>query len=317
MLNLLLLIGGFALLIYGANMLVNNASALAKSLKIPNIVIGLTIVAFGTSSPEFVVNVFAASEGNSSLALGNIVGSNLFNILLILGISAVIFPLGVKSSTTWSEIPLCLLSAVALFIMANDIILDKTSVSTIGRGDGVILLLFFSVFLAYNIHLARKGDISEELVVKARGKLLSSFLILAGLGLLVVGGRFIVQSAVSIAYEFGVPERIIALTIISAGTSLPELATSVVAAIKKNTDIAIGNIVGSNIFNVFFIMGVTALINPVSIWPGSNTDLVLNIFVSLLLFAFIFTGKHRRIEKVEGIGFLILYAGYLTFLIVA
>lgn len=317
MLQVMILIAGFFLLIYGANLLVDNASSLAKSLNIPDIVIGLTIVAFGTSAPELIVNVFAAIQDSPGIALGNVAGSNLFNMMIILGISAVIYPMMVKSSTTWIEIPLSFLSAVVLLVIANDVFLDSDSASVISRTDGIVLLLFFAIFLAYNIQLALRGDASEEITVKKKNKFSSTLLIVAGLALLVAGGRMIVYSALSIAEDFGLSERIIALTIISAGTSLPELATSVMAALKKNTDIAIGNIVGSNIFNVFLVLGTTAVISPISISIGANIDLMLNVLISLLLFMFVFTGKGRRIERWEGIVLLLTYIGYVTYLIVA
>ncbi|MFN2394696.1 MAG: calcium/sodium antiporter [Bacteroidales bacterium] len=310
-----ILAGGLVLLIYGASLMVDSASALARSLRIPDIVIGLTIVAFGTSAPELAVNIFAALQNSSGIAIGNVTGSNLFNVMVILGFSAAVFPLTVKSNTTWIEIPLCLLAALVLLVMANDIFLEQSNVSKISRTEGLILLTFFLIFLAYNFQLAKKGDVSDDLVVKTMGKTKSVILIIAGLILLVAGGRLIVNAAISIARDFGMSERIIALTIISAGTSLPELATSIVAAFKKNTDIAIGNIVGSNIFNVFLVLGVTAVINPVDILPGANVDMMLNVLISLLLFIFIFTGKGRRINRTEGIIFLLMYGGYLFYLL--
>jgi cation:H+ antiporter len=315
MIQVLLLTAGFILLIYGANLLVNSASALADSLSIPKIVIGLTVVAFGTSAPELIVNVFAALQNSPGIALGNVAGSNLFNIMLILGTSAVVYPLVVKSNTTWVEIPLCLLSAVLVLILSNDSILDPGIKSEISRSEGIILLTFFIIFLYYNLQLAKKGDVTEDLGIKRMGRTKAVLFILVGLVLLVAGGRMIVFSALQLAENFGISQRIIALTIISAGTSLPELATSVLAAARKNTDIAIGNIVGSNIFNVFLVLGATAVIRPVSLPPGANIDLLLNIVVSLMLFLFIFTGKGRRIDRTEGVIFIVLYAAYLGYLI--
>jgi cation:H+ antiporter len=313
---LLLLIAGFVPLIIGANLLVDNASSLAKRLNIPTIVIGLTIVGFGTSAPELVVNLFASFEKNSDLALGNIVGSNIFNILGILGISAIVYPLAVKKNTTWIEIPLCLLSAVIIIVLANDMLIDKMNYSTISRIDGCILLLFFIIFLSYNITLLKSEQYTDEIIVKDKPVAKSVFFILAGLVLLVAGGRIIVVSAVEVASAIGLSQRVIALTIVSIGTSLPELATSVIAARKKNSDIAIGNIVGSNIFNVFFILGISAVIHPVSLQPFSNIDMIVNIFASLLLFIFIFTGKGRRIGIREGAFFLLIYIMYIGFLII-
>ena len=314
---LLLLIAGFVPLIIGANLLVDNASSLAKRLNIPSMVIGLTIVGFGTSAPELVVNLISSFEKNSDLALGNIIGSNIFNILGILGISAIVYPLIIKKNTTWIEIPLCLLSALTVILLANDKIIDKMNYSVISRIDGYILLLFFIIFLSYNITLLKSEQYNEEILVKNNPVHKSVLLILLGLILLIAGGRIIVISAVEVASAIGLSQRVIALTIVSIGTSLPELATSVIAARKKYSDIAIGNIVGSNIFNVFFILGVSAVIHPVSLQPLSNIDMSLNILASLLLFIFIFTGKGRRIGMKEGAFFVLIYLAYIGFLIIA
>ena len=317
MLYFLLLLLGFLPLIYGANLLVDSASSLAKRYNIPNMVIGLTIVAFGTSAPELVVNVFSAVQKNADLALSNVIGSNIFNVAAILGISAIIFPLTVKTATTWIEVPLALLAGVMVLVMGNDILIDKAGSSMISRIDGIVLLVFFLIFLVYNYQMVRKGDYSEEIPIKdiAPGK--ATLLIFAGLALLVVGGRLIVYSAVELATAWGMPERLIGLTIVSIGTSLPELATSVVAATKRNTDIAVGNIVGSNIFNVFFILGTSAVIYPVPVPAGAMVDVLFNVLLGLLLFAFIFTGKGRRIERWEGILFVSMYLGYISYLVIA
>ncbi len=312
MLSVILLLAGFVPLIYGADLLVDNASSLAKKLNIPSIVIGLTIVAFGTSAPELIVNIFASVQGNSNIALGNIVGSNILNIMIILGISSIIYPLAVKSNTTWIEIPLCLLAAIIIIVFANDVFIDKGSFSAITRIDGIILLMFFLIFLFYNFQLMKTGSFSEEISVKDRAVWLSVLLIFAGLLLLVVGGKLIVDNAVNLARFVGISERIIALTIVSFGTSLPELATSIVAARKRNVDIAIGNVVGSNIFNTFFILGTSAVISPVAIQANSLLDMAVNIFASLLLFFFIINSKKRSLVRWEGIVFILLYIGYLA-----
>jgi len=314
---LLLLVAGFFPLIYGANLLVDNASALAKRFNIPNIVIGLTIVAFGTSAPELVVNLFAAIGKNPDIVLGNIIGSNIFNVGIILAVSAIIYPLAVKKSTTWIEVPLAFLAGLVIFILASDQLIDKASISVPTRSDGILLLLFFLIFLAYNYMLMIKGDFTEECVVRDVPPLKSILLIITGLILLATGGRMIVFGAVEVASFLGISERIIALTIVAAGTSLPELATSVVAARKKNTDIAVGNIVGSNIFNIFFILGISAVIYPVKVQANAILDMGMNLLISFLVFIFIFTGKGRSIDKKEGIFLLLLYAAYLTFLIIS
>ncbi len=316
MINILLLITGLIVLIYGANLLVDSASALAKKLNVPTIVIGLTIVAFGTSSPELVVNIFAAVDHSSDIALGNVIGSNAFNILVILGVSAFIYPLSVKTKTTWIEIPLALLSAIILIVLANDKLIDNNSTSIISRIDGIVLLAFFIIFLVYNFQLIKSGRYDEEFTTKNYTIKKSILFIIVGMGFLVLGGKAIVYSATEIAKFFGISERIISLTIISIGTSLPELATSVIAARKKNVDIAIGNIVGSNIFNVFFILGTSAVIYPVSVNQSSQLDLIVNIFASLLLFMFVFTGKGRKVDRWEGLVFVTLYITYVATLII-
>lgn len=315
MLNLLFLILGFIPLIYGAELLVDASSSLAKRMDIPNIVIGLTIVAFGTSAPELIVNVFSSLDHNSDLALGNVLGSNIFNLLGILGVAAFIYPLTVKTNTTWIEIPLCLLSSVVLIVVANDIFFDSGSDSVINRVDGIILLLFFVIFIGYNVQMMRTGTFTETVPVKSFSVKKAVFLVITGLVLLVVGGKVIVMYAVEFATDLGISQRIIALTIVSIGTSLPELATSAVAAKKKNVDIAIGNIVGSNIFNIFYVLGTSAVIYPVAKQPLSNIDMFVNIFASLLVFTFIFTGKHRKIDRLEGSLLIFFYAAYITALI--
>jgi len=315
MLNALLLIIGFVLLIFGADKLVDGASALARKYNIPNIVIGLTIVAFGTSAPELVVNVFAAVSGNTEMMLGNVLGSNIFNVLGILGISAVIAPLAVKKNTTWIEIPLAFLAALVVLVIANDVFLDKNALNITTRSEGVMLLFFFVIFLVYNLQVAKSGRAADDIETRELPMLKSVLFIVFGLAGLIVGGRLIVTSAVEFAQLMGISERIIALTIVAIGTSLPELATSVVAVRKGNTDIAIGNVVGSNIFNIFFIFGVSTVIAPSIISPGSQIDILVNILASLILFIFIFTGKGRRLERWEGVLFILMYVAYLVFLI--
>lgn len=321
LLDLLFLVLGFVPLIFGADWLVDGASALARRFKIPNIVIGLTIVAFGTSAPELVVNLFAATGGSTEIAFGNIVGSNIFNVLAILGVSALIYPLTVKTNTTWIEIPLALLAAGMVLVLANDTFLaqglGEDRGNWIDRIDGLVLLALFVIFLVYNGQLMKSGANDELLEVKPYGPGKAVLFILLGLAGLVLGGRIIVEFAVKVAQGFGVPERLIGLTIVSIGTSLPELATSAVAARKKNVDIAIGNIVGSNLFNVFFILGLTAVITPVPLPGPGNFDNWVHLGASALLFLFIFTGRGRRLDRWEGAIFLALYVAYTVFLILA
>jgi cation:H+ antiporter len=315
MLPILLLLAGFAALIYGANQMVNGASSLAKRMNISDIVIGLTIVAFGTSAPELVVNALAAINKNTALVLGNVIGSNVFNVLVILGITALIAPLNVKKSTTWIEIPLSLLAALAVWLVANDILLNRMDADAILRSDGILLLLFFAIFMGYNLAVAKKEQQEESLNLPSTSLPKSIFFTLFGLALLIVGGNLIVDNAVLIAQKIGLSERVIALTIVSVGTSLPELATSIVAVRKGNVDLAIGNVVGSNIFNSFLILGVSAIISPVQVTTNAQPDLLLNITAGLLLFIFVFMGKGRVISRIEGFIFLAIYTSYIFWLL--
>jgi cation:H+ antiporter len=315
MLDIILLLAGFVFLILGADKLVDAASSLASKLGIPNIVIGLTIVAFGTSAPELVVNLFAAVDNNTEMVLGNVLGSNIFNVLAILGISAIIFPLTVKTNTTWLEIPLSLLAAIAVLIIANDVLFDHAVADYITRTDGFLLLLFFIIFLVYNLKVAQNSPADEETNTKDYSYLKSALFIAIGLAGLILGGRLIVTSAVSLAQAFGLSERIIALTVVSIGTSLPELATSVIAVRKKNVDIAIGNVVGSNIFNIFLILGISAVVTPLHVNENTFIDIAVNIVAGMLLFIFIFTGRGRQVSRWEGSVFLLIYVVYVWYII--
>ena len=315
--DILLLFAGFVALIFGANSLVDAASSIAVKVGIPNIVIGLTIVAFGTSAPELVVNLFAAISGSTEMVLGNVLGSNIFNILGILGISAIIYPLTVKTSTTWLEIPLSLLAAICVLIIGADIFLDGATANAITRSEGIVLLLFFIIFLVYNLTVAKAGGEEEEMETKSYTTGKAVLFIILGLAGLILGGRLIVDSAVSIAEVIGLSERVIGLTVVSIGTSLPELATSIIAVRKKNVDIAIGNVVGSNIFNIFLILGVSTTVAPLQLDAGAFFDIFVNIAASFLLFIYIFTGKGRKVERWEGILMLGLYIAYVTYLILA
>ena len=280
--DFILLAIGFFLLLYGANFLVDGGASFAKRLNVPTIVIGLTIVAFGTSAPELVVNTIASIKSSSDIVLGNVLGSNIFNILAILGISSIIRPLQVSKNTTIIEIPILILSSFIILVLANDSFIDGKAISEITRIDGIMLLCFFSLFIAYNTFLAITKDFELGEEIKSRKIINSLFLILLGLIFLVIGGRLVVNSSVNIARNFGVSERIIGLTIVAVGTSLPELFTSIVAAFKKHTDIAIGNIVGSNIFNSLFIIGVSVCINPIYCKTLNQYDFIINFFIILI-----------------------------------
>lgn len=313
MLTYILFLFGFFVLIYGADWLVEGASSIAKKLQVSNLVIGLTVVSFGTSAPELIVAVLASAEGKSEIVIGNVLGSNIFNTLMILGISAIIYPLTVQRNTVWKEIPMSLLAALVVGITANDFLLDRAPASLISRSDGLMLLSFFIIFLYYTFNLSRKNKEQADSSPNDLPLSRSVLLVLGGLVGLILGGRWIVDGAVQIANTLGVSETIISLTIISIGTSLPELATSAVAAYKRNADIAVGNVVGSNIFNVFLIMGVGASIRPLTFNLQSNIDVGLTVFSSFLLFLFLFKENDRRLEKSEGIIFVFLYVAYVGF----
>ncbi len=315
MIDILLLLVGLAVLVAGAHLLIEGASSIAGNFGVPPIVIGLTIVAFGTSSPELAVNIMASVRGTTALTLGNIIGSNIFNILVILGIAATITALRVSKNTTWIEVPLALLAAVAVAVLANDQLIDGRGYSEISRIDGIILIFFFIIFLVYNFHLVAANAGNNEAAAKKYTTPVSVAFFVAGLAMLVGGAHLIVESAVSLARGAGISERVIGLTVVAVGTSLPELAASVAAAIKRNVDIAIGNVVGSNIFNIFFILGVSAVIAPVTLAPGAMADLIVSIIASLLLFLFIFTGKGRGIERWEGVVLVTVYAAYVSLLV--
>jgi len=315
MLTYILFIIGFFLLIKGADLLVDGSASIAKKLKIPSIVIGLTIVAFGTSAPEFIVNIFASVQGNSEIAIGNILGSNIANILLILGISAIIYPITAKKNTLLKEIPLSLLAAVVLGLMANDMIIDGAGFSNITRIDGFILLSFFIIFLYYTFGITKSDTDIVEKEIKVFSYSKAVVFIILGLAGLVIGGKWIVDGAVKIAEFFNISQSLIGLTIVAIGTSLPELATSAIATYKKQSDIAIGNVVGSNIFNIFWILGVSAIIRPLPFNTSSNGDIAMTIFASILLFLVMFIGKKRVIERWQGVFMVSAYVGYVVFLV--
>ncbi len=306
---------GFLILIKGADFLVNGSCVLAKKLHVSNLIIGLTVVAFGTSAPELFVNITASLDKNVSIAIGNIIGSNIFNILLIAGMSAVIMPLSVTVGTVWKEIPFSLLATIALAVLANDVSLDGDSCSVLSRTDGCVLILFFLVFMYYIISIARQHESFELEQVIEMGLVKSLIYVAIGFIALFFGSKLVVSSAVALAATFGISQSFIGLTIVSAGTSLPELATSAVAAYRKNSELAVGNIVGSNIFNIFFILGISSIISPLPLAGTFNFDLFVLTVSSVLLFIFMFTGKKHVLDRWEGWTFLIAYIAYVLYLI--
>ncbi len=306
---ILLVVAGFVSLIFGANWLVDGASALAKKYKVSDLVIGLTIVAFGTSAPELVVNSIASVKGYSDIVLGNIVGSNNFNLFIILGLSGLILPIKVQSSTAWKEIPISLFISVLLLFLLNDFVFTGTSYSS--RLDGFIMLVLFCLFLYY-IFNQMKNDPQTVTTENKKSSLKIWGLIIIGLCGLILGGQLVVENSVEIANTMGVSEKIIGLTIVAAGTSLPELVTSIVAATKKNSDIAIGNVIGSNIFNLLLVLSISSLIRPIEYNPKFNLDLLILIGGTVFLFFSMLTGQRKRLDRWEA---GILFGFYITYTI--
>lgn len=311
---ILLLLLGLGVLILSAEWLVRGAASVSRKAGISELAIGLTVVAFGTSMPEMIVNIFAAIRGSADIGIGNIIGSNIFNILVILGLTAVIQPIKVKTSTAWKEIPFALLAVFLVLIMGNDAFFDEAPFNGLTRTDGLALIAFLMVFMAYIFGMAKMGHEERE-PVKMYSYPLSLGMVLLGLGGLFLGGKLLVDNAIIIARLAGLSEALIGLTIVAAGTSLPELATSVVAAIHKRNGIAIGNIVGSNIFNIFWILGLTSSLMPLPFNPAVNVDVMVAIGATFLLLIGIFFGKKYQLGRVEGTVFLITYGGYLAYLI--
>lgn len=313
-----LLFVGFVILIKGADFLVNGSASVAKKFNISNLAIGLTVVAFGTSTPELLVNIMSAFKGYNDAAFGNIIGSNIFNLLFILGISGLIYPLVVHRNTISFEVPLSLAAVVVLFVLVNDVWIWGSSENVLSRIDAFILLVFFVVFMYYITRTMKNepGDKEEE-SIKIYGTGLSVLFILLGLVMLVGGGSLVVDNAVEIAQHYGLSERLIGLTILAAGTSLPELATSAVAAYRRNTDIAIGNVIGSNIFNIFFILGITGAIHPTPFNIAMSFDMYVLAAATVSLIIFMFTINQRKLDRWEALLMLIGYIVYTIVLIIS
>ena len=311
--QLLLLVLGFVLLVKGADWFVDGAAGIATKFGIPQLVIGLTIVAMGTSAPEAAVSITAALQGSAEISIGNVVGSNILNILIILGISALIYPLIVAKTTIWADIPVMIGATILLFALGYD--------GTIGRVDATIFLIAFVAYLGFLFYLTKKNQAQEKMLSNSDiqkeesdvpQKIISLpraiLLTVIGLALIILGSNFAVDSASAIARMLGLSERFIGLTIIALGTSLPELFTSVSASIKKNSDIAIGNIVGSNIFNIFFILGLSGIITPIPFAPNFRFDTLIALAAAVLLFLFALPKK--RLSKVAGLVMLLAYIVY-------
>ena len=310
-----LLIVGFVVLILGADWLVSGASGLAKRLNVPDLVIGLTVVAFGTSAPELMVNLMAAINGVSEIALTNILGSNTINTFIILGISALIYPIKSQKSSRKYEIPWSVFAGLIILVMGTECFGLCGGDAIISRLDGVVLLLIFSLFMYYTLKMAKNNTENQEEGFLPMKIWKAVLLIAVGLVALVVGGKVIVINAVSIAQAFGVSQAVIGVTVVALGTSLPELATSAIAAFKKNPDLAIGNVIGSNIFNVFFVLGISAVIRPLPSYSNLWIDASLAALGSLLLLLFVSTNRHKELKRWQGAFFLVCYGVYLIWLL--
>lgn len=316
-----LLTVGFAVLTFAANWLVDGASGLAKKLNVSDLVIGLTVVAFGTSAPELVVSIIATGNGSNEIALTNVLGSNIINTLVILGVSAVIYPIACKPSTFRYEIPLSLLAGVLVLVFGTNWFGLTTGLEHgfvgLTRYDGVCFLSIMLGFLAYSIYQARKHkhEITPEETFTPMPIWKAVLLMAAGLFGLIFGGELIVDKATAIAHSWGVSNAVIGVTIVALGTSLPELATSAIAAFKRNTDLAIGNVIGSNIFNVFLILGISTVVSPLHTYDSFIVDASLAGGSSLLLMVLIACNKKRRLTRLGGVVMLALYGGYLYYLL--
>lgn len=313
-LSIILIIIGFALLIVGADLLVDGASGIAKKFHIPEIIIGLTIVSIGTSMPELFVSITSAIDGYSDMALGNVIGSNLCNLLLILGLSSLIRPVIFQKETRKYEIPMCLIFTIILIIFCN------TS-NTISKPESIILLILFTIFIGYTIYMGKKESQKDILEIKTEesknnNTIKNIILVILGIVGLKIGGDLAVNNAVKVAQYFNLSEKIISLTILAIGTSLPELVTSVTAAIKGNSDIAIGNIIGSNIFNMLLIIGVSSFIKPISFNTSYNLDLSILVISTLILALFPIIPPKNEMSRINGLIYVILYGAYLGMLFI-
>ncbi len=320
LLDSVFLVIGLVLILVGANALTDGASAVAKRFGISDLVIGLTVVAFGTSAPELVISIVSAINGSAELAVGNVVGSNLFNTLVIIGVTAMIVPMSISRGIMINEIPLVMLSSLVLLVMGNGPLLDGSADMMISRSSGIVLLLFFAIFMRYTFSQAKNASpddpVQEEAAQKKPMSMLKSLIwVVGGLAALIYGGDRFVAGASGIARGLGVSEAVIGLTIVAAGTSLPELATSIAAALKGKTGIALGNVIGSNIFNIFLVLGASATIKPLAFGDIGNFDLVALVLASILFWIFGWLFKTRTITRVEGAVMTLVYVVYVGVLI--
>lgn len=303
--DIVLIVVGVAMVLYGADRLTEGASALARRMKIPEIIIGLTIVAAGTSAPELFVSLVSALKGTPDMAIGNVVGSNTMNAMLIVGCAAIVAPMTISRDTVRKDIPFSIVASVLLILLTID--------SFLGRIDGIILLAGFAAFMYYTLSQAGKGKMEETTEVKQQNPWLSVAFVILGLALLVIGSNVFVDSASKVAYALGISEGVVGLTIVAGGTSLPELATSVVAARKGQSAIAIGNVIGSNVFNILLILGMTAAISPMQIQGITLID--LSMMMGSVVLVWLFSRTRYTVERWEGTVLVAIYLAYLGWLI--
>lgn len=317
--NIFSLLLGIALILWGADKLTDGACDMARRFNVSEMVIGLTVIAFGTSMPEFIVSFYSAILGVGNMSAGNIVGSNLFNTLVIVGASAMMVPMTVKKGTIWHDIPFSMIAGVVLMLLCMDTLLSGGKRDVLSRADGVVLMMFFAIFMSYTFSLARhkeksksEEEQSQDVELMPLWKVIA--LLVFGCGALVGGGEILVDSATEIALSLGVNEALIGLTICAAGTSLPELATSIVAARKGSVDMALGNAIGSNLFNVFFVLGACSCIRPLDVGGITMMDWGMLQLSSVLVWVFAFS--RHRIGRVEGSIMALAYMAYLAFIVV-
>ncbi len=315
MVNALLILAGLAVLLAGAQFLVRGASSIASRYGVSPLMIGLTVVSFGTSMPEMLVSVMAGARGSADLAVANVLGSNIFNILVVLGVAALIYPLGVRNSTVVSEIPFSLTAVVLLGFLANSALFSTKHELLISRLDGAILLGFFLLFMLYIYSIARRESPEGAAPAPALPVPRALMFIVLGVTGLYLGGNWSVDGAVELARQWGVDDALIGLTIVAMGTSLPELAASAMAAYRRESDIAVGNVVGSNIFNVLWILGISASISELPFNVVSNIDIVAVIAATLLLVLAVVSSSAVRISRFWGAVFVLSYAAYLYYVI--
>lgn len=318
--DILFLLIGLALILAGANFLTDGSAALAQRFRVPEFIIGLTIVAVGTSTPELVVSVLSAIAGKSDVAIGNVVGSNIFNVFLILGVCALVRPLPLTAGNIRRDIPFGVGTSILLMILAADSLFRPGAVDRIGRLDGILMLVIYLLLMIYTIRAtgrtaAAPADAQDGTTHRPMAGWLMAVMILGGLAGLIFGGEMFLDNATALARRMGISESVIAITLVAGGTSLPELASSLVSLLKGKSDMALGNVIGSNIANILLILGLSATINPLTMGGITMVDLLVVLLSSVLLFLAAFTFRRRAVDRWEGALFLVIYALYIAYLV--